>query len=148
MEVRAIENGTVIDHIPSSSLFKVIKLLNLENAENQITFGMNLNSKRLNKKAIIKISDMYCADKEISYLALVAPMARINIIRDYEVVGKRQIEAPQEVDGLVRCANPMCITNHEPVITHFTVSERNGELALRCRYCEKITSQEQIEIIR
>lgn len=148
LEVSAIENGTVIDHIPASSLFKVIRLLNLDNAVNQVTFGMNLNSKKLGKKAIIKISDTYCQDREISYMALVAPMARISIIKDFEIVDKRQIEVPQTVQGYVRCANPMCITNHEPITTQFTVSDNNGELSLRCRYCEKITQQEQIEIVR
>lgn len=148
LEVSAIENGTVIDHIPAASLFKVISLLNLDMATNQITFGTNLTSKRIGKKAIIKIADKYCEDTEISYLALVAPTARISIIKDYEVVVKRQIEAPETVQGFVKCANPMCVTNHEPITTHFTVHDQNGELSLRCRYCEKITRQEQIEIIR
>lgn len=148
LEVSAIENGTVIDHIPASSLFKVISLLRLDTAPNQVTFGMNLKSKKLGKKAIIKISDTYCEDTEISYLALVAPTARISIIKNYEIVDKRQIEAPTDVQGFVKCANPMCITNHEPITTHFTVHDLNGELSLRCRYCEKTTNQEQIEIIR
>lgn len=148
LEVSAIENGTVIDHIPAPSLFKVISLLKLDMATNQITFGTNLTSKRIGKKAIIKIADKYCQDNEISYLALVAPTARISIIKDYEIVEKRQIEAPETVQGFVKCVNPMCITNHEPITTQFTVHDQNGELALRCRYCEKITRQEQIEIIR
>lgn len=148
MEVSAIENGTVIDHIPANSLFKVIRLLSLDKIENQITFGTNLKSKRMGRKAIIKISDKFCLDKEINYIALVAPQASITMIRNYEIVAKRHIEVPEVVDGLVRCANPMCITNHETITTHFTVFNQNGELHLRCRYCEKTTSQEQIEIVR
>lgn len=142
LEVRALENGTVIDHIPASSLFKVIRLLNLESITNQITFGTNLNSVRLGRKAIIKISDVDFEDLQIDYLALVAPQASINTIKDFEVVNKRQIEVPTVVDGMVRCANPMCITNHERVTTHFTVSEVEGQLSLLCRYCEKCTSGE------
>ncbi|MDE5945040.1 MAG: aspartate carbamoyltransferase regulatory subunit [Rikenella sp.] len=149
LEVNAIENGTVIDHIPPTSLFKVIKLLNLDRTSHQVTFGTNLESKRLGTKAIIKISDKYCADEEIGYISLVAPSARINIIRDYEVAEKRVVEVPTHVEGFVKCANPMCVTNHEPhVKTRFDVFTRGGELALRCRYCEKITTQEQIEVIR
>lgn len=147
-EVSAIENGTVIDHIPPSALFKVIKLLKLDCTTAQVTFGTNLSSSRIGKKAIVKISDTYCGDDEISYLALVAPTARISIIKDYRVASKRQIEPPTEVHGFVRCANPVCITNHEPITTHFTVNAVGGELTLRCRYCEKTTVQEQIEIIR
>ena len=149
LEVSAIENGTVIDHIPPTSLFKVIKLLNLDQTTHQVTFGTNLRSERIGTKAIVKISDQYCADTEISYISLVAPTARISRIRDYEVEEKRQVEVPTHVEGFVKCANPMCITNHEPHIkTRFDVFMRGGELALRCRYCEKITTQEQIEIIR
>jgi len=148
LEVSAIENGTVIDHIPTSSLFKVIQLLGLDHGSNQITFGTNLSSKRIGKKAIIKIADKYCEDNEISYLALVAPQARISIIKNYDVVEKRQIEAPSHVEGFVKCANPMCITNHEPITTQFTVTSQEGKLELRCRYCEKSTYQDQIEIIR
>lgn len=148
LEVSAIENGTVIDHIPPASLFQVIKLLRLDRVKSQVTFGTNLVSKRLGTKAIIKIADKDCEDNEISYIALVAPMARLSIIRDYEVVEKRQVEVPTHIEGFVKCGNPMCITNHEVIKTHFDVTTRGGELSLRCLYCEKITPQEQIEIIR
>lgn len=148
MEVSAIENGTVIDHIPPTALFKVIELLHLDKTDAQVTFATNLSSNRIGRKALIKIADTYCNDHDISYLALVAPTARISTIKDYKVVDKRQIEAPAEVDGFVRCANPMCITNHERITTRFTVTSAQGELSLRCRYCEKTTMQEQIEIIR
>lgn len=149
LEVSAIENGTVIDHIPPTSLFKVIRLLHLDTTPHQVTFGTNLKSKRIGNKAIIKIADKYCADEEISYISLVAPTARLSIIRDYEVAEKRQIEVPTHVEGFVKCANPMCVTNHEPnVTTGFDVFTRGGELSLRCKYCEKITTQEQVEIIR
>lgn len=146
--VRAIENGTVIDHLPPSSIFKVISLLQLEKTTNPVIFGMNLDSKRMGKKSLIKIVDKYCMEGELAYLALVAPNARISIIKNFEVIEKRQIEAPERVDGFVKCANPMCITNHEKITTHFKVSLVKGELELQCRYCEKITHQEQVEIVK
>lgn len=146
--VNAIENGTVIDHIPPSALFKVIDLLGLERATHPVTFATNLKSARMGRKAMVKITDVYCSDEQISYLALVAPSARISIIKNYEVVEKRQVEPPTTVSGFVRCANPMCITNHEKIRTHFTASVVGGELSLRCQYCEKSTMQEQFEIIR
>lgn len=148
MEISAIENGTVIDHIPPSALFKVIGLLSLDKVSEQVTFATNLLSNRIGRKALIKIVSTYCSDHDLSYLALVAPTARISTIKDYRVVEKRQIEAPSQVEGFVRCANPMCITNHESITTRFTVSVEQGELLLKCRYCEKSTLQEQIEIIR
>lgn len=147
-EVRAIENGTVIDHIPLRSLFKIISILGLDHARERMTFGVNLESKRMASKAIIKITNRYCLPEEINRIALVAPNAKVNIIRDFKVAEKLNVKVPETVEGFVRCANPRCITNNDPVRTAFTVIPHgNGDFALRCRYCEKTTYREQIEII-
>lgn len=147
-QVRAISDGTVIDHLPPSSIFKVIRLLHLEETTNPVIFGSNLDSRLLGKKALLKIVDQYFDEGELGYLTLVAPSATISVIRDFNVVEKRQITPPEVVEGFVRCANPMCITNHERITTHFNVIQQSGELSLRCKYCEKITQQEQIEIVK
>jgi len=146
LEVSAIENGTVIDHIPAKALFKVISMLNLDKLDKQITFGTNLDSKKLGKKAIIKLSDTFFIDKEINKIALVAPQAKLNIIRDYSVVEKKVVEVPEEIVGIVKCMNPKCITNSEKIITRFSVLSKR-EVNLKCHYCEKITDQEHIEIV-
>lgn len=147
-EVRAIENGTVIDHIPSDQLFKIIRIMQLDRAPQRITFGMNLESKRMGSKAIIKIADRYCQDKEINRIALFAPMAMVNTIKDFEVIEKRKVTVPERIEGFVRCANPKCITNNEPVRTAFDVLNNDGNISLRCRYCEKVTPQSQMELIK
>lgn len=147
-EVRAIENGTVIDHLPSDSLFKIIYLLGLEQDTHRITFGNNLESKRMGTKAIIKINERFCEQEEINRIALFAPMASVNIIRDFKVVEKRQIEVPRTIEGFVKCANPKCVTNVEPVRTSFTVLEEGGEISLLCKYCEKTTHQESMKLIK
>lgn len=144
--VNAIKNGTVIDHIPAKNLFKVISILALENIDSQITFGTNLDSKKLGSKAIVKIADKYFLDDEINKIALVAPQAKLNIIRDYEVIEKRVVEVPDSIIGIVKCVNPTCITNMEEVTTKFTVIAKN-EVALKCYYCEKITNQDQMVIL-
>jgi aspartate carbamoyltransferase regulatory subunit len=144
--VNAIKNGTVIDHIPARNLFKVISILNLENIDTQITFGTNLESKRLGSKAIVKIADKYFLDDEINKIALVAPQAKLNIIRDYEVIEKRVVEVPDHIIGIVKCVNPKCITNNEQVTTKFTVISKS-EVTLKCLYCEKITQQDQMGIL-
>jgi len=146
LKVSAIKNGTVIDHIPASNLFKVISILNLDKIKNQITFGTNLESQKLNHKAIIKVSDKFFEDEEINKIALVAPSAKLNIIRDYEVVEKKVVDIPDEVIGIVKCFNPKCITNNEPIITKFTVVSKE-EIALKCHYCEKITSEDHLKIV-
>ena len=146
LEVSAIKDGTVIDHIPADSLFKVISILRLDNIKGMITFGTNLASKRLGKKAIIKLSDVFFKDKDINRIALIARDAKLNIIRDYKVIEKKVVEVPDEISGIAKCVNPMCITNHEQVVTMFNVVDKR-EIKLRCHYCEKITDKEHMEIL-
>jgi aspartate carbamoyltransferase regulatory subunit len=146
LSVSAIENGTVIDHIPAKNLFKVIKILGLDHIDNQITFGTNLESKRLGLKAIIKIAGVYFEDEDINRIALVAPEAKLNIIKDYEVVEKHVVVVPDSIRGIARCVNPKCITNYEKVKTKFSVVGKKP-VSLKCKYCEKITDEEHLEII-
>ena len=146
LKVSAIKNGTVIDHIPAKNLFKVITILGLDKIENQITFGTNLESEKLGSKAIIKVSDKFFEDDEINKIALIAPHAKLNIIRDYNVTEKRVVEIPSLIKGIVRCFNPKCITNNEAITTSFAVISKSP-ISLKCHYCEKITDQEHLHII-
>jgi aspartate carbamoyltransferase regulatory subunit len=146
MSVSAIQNGTVIDHVPARNLFKVIQILGLYRIDSQITFGTNLESKKLGRKAIIKISEKFFADDDINRIALVAPDAKLNIIKDYEVVEKKVVEVPDTIIGIAKCMNPKCITNFESVTTRFKVVSKKN-VALKCHYCEKITNQENLQII-
>lgn len=146
LKVSAIENGTVIDHIPSENLFKVITILGLDKISTQVTFGANLDSKKQGRKAIIKVSEVFFENHEINKISLVAPHARLNIIRDYEVVEKRDVTIPDMIVGIVKCFNPKCITNNEAVTTHFSVKNKK-DVALRCHYCEKITSQDELRFV-
>ncbi|MBN1116957.1 MAG: aspartate carbamoyltransferase regulatory subunit [Bacteroidales bacterium] len=146
LEVSAIKDGTVIDHIPAGHLFKVINILKLDSIDNTITFGTNFLSKRLGKKAIIKLSNVFFKDNDINRIALVAPSAKLNIIKDYKVVEKKIVEVPDEIQGIVKCVNPKCITNNEKVTTKFTIEDKK-KIKLRCVYCEKITDIEQLDTI-
>ena len=146
LKVSAIKEGTVIDHIPAKNLFKVISILGLNKIENQITFGTNLESRKLGLKAIIKVSDKFFKDNEINKIALIAPHAKLNIIRDYVVVEKRIVETPDTIKGIVKCFNPKCITNNETITTNFNVVGKDP-IALKCHYCEKITTEEQIRVL-
>ncbi|WP_246222798.1 aspartate carbamoyltransferase regulatory subunit [Maribellus comscasis] len=145
LKVSAIKDGTVIDHIPAKNLFTVITILGLDKIENQITFGTNLDSGKLGTKAIIKVSDKFFENDEINKIALIAPHAKLNIIRDYEVVEKKIVKIPEVIKGIVKCFNPKCITNHEKISTCFSVISKES-LELKCKYCEKITSQDQIKM--
>ena len=146
LQVAALENGTAIDHIPPSQLFKVAKLLGLENMDNTITIGNNFHSNKMGCKGMIKISDKFFCDEEINRIAVVAPNVKLNIIRDYEVVEKREVNLPDELRGIVKCANPKCITNNEPMPTLFHVVDKDN-CVIKCHYCEKEQKREEIEII-
>jgi aspartate carbamoyltransferase regulatory subunit len=146
LSVSAIKDGTVIDHIPAPVLFKVVSILNLAKLDTMITIGNSLGSRKLGKKGIIKLSNIFFEDNDINKIALVAPCAKLNIIREYEVVEKKVVEIPDEIVGIVKCVNPKCITNNEKVTTRFEVVSKS-EVKLKCHYCEKITNQDNIEII-
>jgi aspartate carbamoyltransferase regulatory subunit len=146
LQVSAIKDGTVIDHIPAKNLFKVISILGLDKIDTQITFGTNLVSKRLGKKAIIKIADVFFQQDEINKISLVAPDAKLNIIRDYEVVEKKVVNVPDMVTGITKCFNPKCITNSESIVTKFYVVEKKS-VTLKCHYCDKIMNEEHFVII-
>ena len=144
--VSAIENGTVIDHVPASSVFKVIRILKLENVNNQILFGTNLDSEKLGKKGIVKIRDKYFEPEEVNKIALVAPNATLIIIKNFAVVEKKTVEVPNTVEKFVKCVNPNCISNHENIITQFTVIDK-VKTKLQCHYCEKITEKKNMVFI-
>ena len=146
LQVAALENGTAIDHIPPSQLFKVAKLLGLENMNNTITIGNNFQSNKMGCKGVIKISDKFFCDEEINRIALIAPNVILNIIRDYEVVEKKAVTLPDELVGLVKCNNPKCITNNEPMSTIFHVIDKDNCI-VKCHYCEKEQKREEITIL-
>ena len=142
--VSALENGTVLDHIPAENVYKALEILNLKGVESQITIGINLASKVHGKKGIIKIADKFFEDEELNKLALIAPKATVNIIRDFKVVEKKTLVMPKEVVGMAKCRNPKCVTNHQPIKTRFTTIDKNNEIQLLCHFCEKISTTKNV----
>jgi len=143
LKVSAIENGTVIDHIPSNAVFQVIKILKLDICNFPVTFGLNLESKKYGTKGIIKVSNKYFEASEVDKIALVAPHATLITIKDFQVVEKRVVEIPAQVNSIVKCFNPNCVTNIEKVSTRFDVVDKE-DLRLKCHYCEKITAKKNL----
>ena len=145
MAVAALKNGIVIDHIPCASLFKVVNLLGIEKMENNVTIGNNFDSGSMGKKGFIKIADVELPEETLNRIAVIAPNAVINIIRDYEVVNKHSVVLPENLIGIVKCNNPKCISNNEPMRTHFRVIDR-ATTTLRCHYCERLVAHDQISL--
>ncbi|MEM2419778.1 MAG: aspartate carbamoyltransferase regulatory subunit [Candidatus Bathyarchaeia archaeon] len=134
--VSKIKDGTVIDHITGGHALDVIKILGITGKENRIiTIAMNVPSKRFKIKDIVKIEGRELNSKEVHKIALLAPHATINIIRNYKVVEKQRVKLPSIIEGIVKCANPACVSNSsEPVQPKFYVKSEEP-LILKCHYC-------------
>ena len=144
-QVAAIKNGTVIDHIPAEKTYQVVNLLQLETLDTPVTIGYNYPSNKIGRKGIIKVSDKFFTDEEISRLSVVAQNVVLNIIHDYEVVEKKTVKTPDELRGIVKCNNPKCITNNEPMPTRFHVINKETG-TIKCHYCESKINKEDIII--
>lgn len=145
-QVTAIKNGTVIDHIPAEKTYQVVNLLQLETLDTPVTIGYNYPSNKIGRKGIIKVSDKFFTDEEISRLSVVAQNVVLNIIHDYEVVEKKTVKTPDELRGIVKCNNPKCITNNEPMHTVFHVVNKEKGI-LKCHYCDKEQFIEKVELV-
>ena len=146
LQVAAIENGTVIDHIPAEKTYEVAKPLNLHTLTEPPTIGHNPPPSKLGKKGIIKIADKYFTDEEINRLSVVAPKIVLNIIKNYEVVEKKTVETPDELHGIIKCNNPKCITNNEPMQTYFTVVDKAHGI-VKCHYCDKEQQLDDVKLV-
>ena len=145
-QVAAIKNGTVIDHIPAEKTYQVVNLLQLETLDTPVTIGYNYPSNKIGRKGIIKVSDKFFTDEEISRLSVVAQNVVLNIIHDYEVVEKKTVKTPDELRGIVKCNNPKRITNNEPMNTVFHVVNKEKGI-LKCHYCDKEQFIDKVELV-
>jgi|MonGeyMetagenome_1017769.scaffolds.fasta_scaffold321302_2 aspartate carbamoyltransferase, regulatory subunit len=134
--VSKIRDGIVIDHIPVGRALMVLRVLRLRGGEGRIALVMNVESRRLGRKDIVKIEGKELGDDELNLISLIAPTATINVIKDYAVVKKFQVKLPDVVKGVVKCRNPRCITNQprEDAVATFKVI-RSDQPLLQCLYC-------------
>ena len=142
LQVEAIKNGTVIDHIPAQIGIKVLKLFSMHKSQQRVTVGLNLPSSALRHKDLLKIENVFISEEQASKLALYAPHATVNQIEDYQVVKKLPLELPEQVNNVFECPNTNCITHGEPVESSFKVFEKKEDIRLKCKYCEKVFSRE------
>lgn len=144
MSVQAIENGTVIDHIPAGLGLTILRQLKLLHHGNAVTVGFNLPSKSQGSKDIIKIQGITFSESEANRLALFAPEATVNCIENYQVIQKRTLTLPESISDVFRCPNNNCASHSEPVISRFYVQQTLGQTKLKCHYCEKTFARELV----
>jgi len=106
---------------------------------------MNVPSGKFKKKDIIKVENKFLKDDDTNKLAVIVPNATINIIRNYQLVEKRRVALPNEIDRIFRCSNPDCITNStEHIESIMDVIDKEGRV-LKCRYCARILDVNQLK---
>ncbi len=144
--VRRIREGTVIDHIDEGKGLQVLSALGINGKDgNVITIALNVPSGKFKKKDIIKVENKFLKDDDTNKLAVIAPKATVNIIKDYKLVEKRRVSLPNEIDRIFRCSNPECITNSsEHIESIMDVVDKEG-LVLKCRYCGRVLDVNQLK---
>ena len=144
--VRRIREGTVIDHIDEGRGLQVLRALRIDGGDGSlITVALNVPSGKFEKKDIIKVENKFLKDDDTNKIAVIAPKATINMVKDYKLVEKRRVELPAAIDKIFRCSNPDCITNSgEQIESVMVVVEKEGTV-LKCKYCSRVLDVNSIE---
>jgi aspartate carbamoyltransferase regulatory subunit len=147
--VRRIEEGTVVDHIPPGRAVAVLKVLRMWPPKpngHRVAVVFNAESRKMGRKDLVKIEGYHVTREEAAAIALVAPRATVNVIREGRVAEKWRVEPPREVVGLLQCPNPTCITRKEgePVKPRMVRAPGPG-LRYRCVYCGSTLEHDMLE---
>lgn len=144
--VRRIREGTVIDHIDAGNGLQVLDALMIDGRDGSlITIALNVPSGKFKKKDIIKVENKFLKDDDTNKLAVIAPKATINIIKNYKLVEKRRVALPNEIDRIFRCSNPDCVTNSTEHIESVMEVVDIGRRVLKCRYCSRVLDVNQLK---
>lgn len=146
LPVSAIKNGTVIDHIRAGQAPRIMHLLNVLESKNKVTMGLNLPSKLLKLKDLLKIENRVLTKEEANEIVVFAPEATINIIKDFEVIEKITTHLPENIMNVFLCPNAACITHVEPVESFFHIQDHGKHPKLICHYCEKSFDRDQVKV--
>lgn len=131
-----LENGINIDHIIQGNALFIIQALSLFNSDKQVGVGLNLLSKRLGYKDLIKVADFYLTDSQKEIISLFAPNATLSEIKDYQVITKYKLELPKVVDNIIICPNQRCVSRQYKS-RFITQVDRKNQLNVICYYCEQ-----------
>ena len=144
--VRRIKEGTVIDHIDEGKGIQVLDALRIDGKDGSlITMALNVPSGKSKKKDIIKVENKFLKDDDTNKIAVIAPKATINIIKNYKLIEKRRVSLPNEIDRIFRCSNPDCITNSAEHIESVMDLVDKETMILKCRYCARILDVNEIK---
>jgi aspartate carbamoyltransferase regulatory subunit len=146
LSVSAIHNGTVIDHIKPGNALRIIHFLGLIKNSHQITLGINLPSKRLGRKDLIKIESLELSPVQANEVSIFAPEATINLVKDFKVTQKLKTHLPGNIKDAFICPNLSCISQDKNVETKFYIEEQGKHVALTCHYCERTFDRDHTKV--
>lgn len=135
LNIGGLNQGIVIDHIVAGGAMKIYSYLNLEKLDCTVAIIKNAKSNKMGKKDIIKIEGM--SDLNLDILGVLDHHITINIIENGSIVGKRNLELPEQVSNIIKCINPRCITSIEQGLTHAFKLTNKEKNIYRCIYCEQ-----------
>ena len=139
MRIDSIKNGIVLDHITAGKSMEIYQALGLDHVDCSVAILKNVPSKKMGKKDILKIAEVFDIDLEV--IGYIDPEITVCIIKDEKIVEKKQVELPEKITNIVKCKNPRCITSVEQEIDHvFVLSDRENRV-YRCQYCEAVKSK-------
>lgn len=134
LNIDSVEQGLVIDHIQAGKGMEIYQYLNLDKLDCSVAIIKNAKSKRLGRKDIIKVENNINMDLKV--LGFIDPNITINVISNSLIINKINLELPNEVENVVKCKNPRCITSVEQEIVHkFKLTDKENKI-YRCVYCD------------
>jgi aspartate carbamoyltransferase regulatory subunit len=146
LSVSAIKDGTVIDHIKSGNALRIMHLLGLVKSHHQITLGLNLLSKRMGRKDIIKIESLELTPEQANEVVIFAPDVTINIVKNFDVTEKIKTHLPSSIKAAFICPNLLCVSQDKNIESIFYIEEQGKQIELTCHYCERTFDRDQIKV--
>ncbi len=135
-----IKEGTAIDHLNPGTAIRVLEVLHIEG--HRVSAGMNVESHKMGLKDLVFIEGKKLSEEELNKIAIVGRGATLNTISSSKIVKKEKIVVPPQARGIIKCINPLCITNREGVETKFLMKVH--PLGAKCFYCETIMNEKEI----
>lgn len=149
LKIPKIKKGTVIDHIDAGYALTIMDVIGLGETQNLMTIGVNIESKKYEKKDIVKVENIFLTETQMQQISIIAPNASISLIEDFNVIKKIRLQLPKVIKKLIKCSTNTCISNSEkePIESEFNVLNEKP-LKIQCVYCDRILKLDQLMFIK
>ena len=136
LNVGKLQEGFVLDHIQAGKALSIYNDLKLNKLDCCVAIIKNARSNKMGKKDIIKVEcPVDVVDLDI--LGFIDHNITVNIIKDGEIITKKELSLPKKITNVIRCKNPRCNTSIEQELPHvFLLTDAKKEI-YRCKYCEE-----------